>query len=308
VFSQVIEVGPDRELTVHDAIRRLVKRLADAEASGAYPTPIAIAARNVRAQGGTLPRAMSLVRLHESILRWLASCVLADVFARDGTGRALKELRTKAQKPVPTGSWMSILREAVREIDERCTFASSWKQLFEEREGVLATLEGFIAARNDLMHRGGSPDERMARKVVDDWAPRLEQLLAKRLNVLVPFEIVDVNFDDSDELFDYGVRRWTGDSATIETTKVLSRHRMRRGSLYLVDTRWDRVIPFEPLVLSDVCPACGSRELFMIDRLSSDGTSSVYVNPATGHSLEDPDHSTHRRTFERLVAVAPERV
>jgi diguanylate cyclase (GGDEF)-like protein len=309
VFGQVIEVELDREAAISAAVRSLVTRLADAESRDAHPTPIAVAARHARAQSEPLSHAMSLVRLHETLLRWFVTCVLAGAFASSEgrVSKALLDLRAKAQKPISTGVWMSTLRDALREVDERYAFASSWRQMFAKGEVVLSTLDEFVADRNELAHRGGSSDERMARKMVERWEPRFEQVLAKRFNAPIPLEIADVNFGDTDEVFDYTVKRWTGDASTIETSKLLSSHRMRRGCVYLAASHWDRVIPLGPFAVCDVCPSCGSRELFMLDKLSRDGTQSTYVNPATGHSIETPDQTVHRPLFERLVAITPER-
>ena len=300
-----IALAHDSAGAVEAAVAGLDAELGALEGGHHLPHPVAVALRAI--EGVTPARAQLVLDLGETLLQWLALCAAAELEAAGRPAADLPPLRWRraGDDALPTiEGWLELLIAAVEEILGASTAHHAvWRASFGDRstrEQVLGWLRSFADLQGAFAQGAAGRDEHVARKLVDEAAPRLRQLIRRELRpvlALVPAELELVGFEG--ELVSYRMTRLTGGAAA-PPVPLYSRKRMNPG-LWLCDASADRAIPLEPFCVRDTCPKCGGRELFLLSRLDE----LELRAPASGHELGKPAAALplSAEARERLLAL-----
>lgn len=305
--SVVVE---DPEHAIHVAVQRMLDRHASIDAKRDLPAPIALGLRGLRAQVDPVSEGLALIRVHETITRWLLYMIAADLRHANTASDALNGLERQLGGSTTLGAWTQLLRKTAsdwRALDEgqlvlpelrRALFPNGGKQ-----SDSLTTLEEFVEARNSFIHGGIAEDPPGARRLVEAWRPKLENLLAGSLDVLPdlpPVQItdIDVGDDDDDAVYEYEVRRLVGDNLVIGPAMYRSSRRMRRSLVYLVPDAGDRALALDPLVIYGHGSDAGIMEVFFLDTLNNGRF--TFMNPRTGKKMDGPSDAEAKRLGRAL--------
>lgn len=270
--------GTDADEMITTSVAAMSLRQIQASRWSDLPLPIAHAARQMESAIDVVHFLYGLVRLHETLVRWLLALIVASLRHRGTAPSEPTHLRLRAtlRERVTLGVWVRLLREATQaarmsgygERHERLTRA-----LTSAPRGQKATslqiLEEFVAFRNDLFHRG-----RIVADAIEDehitWRQRLESVIDSLdvLRQMPPLVVhsIDMPDDDTDPRFRYGVRRLVGDHLVVGVTSLLSQQRMPQGSICIVGSEDGVPLRIDPMVLFARCPRCSTQELFFLDQ------------------------------------------
>ncbi len=270
---------------IEDAVAGLDDEIATLENGHYLPQPVAVTLRALEGTAGGL--AKSILGLGEALLQWLALCAAAELGVRGGAARTAAALRRSLDGGATPERWHEVLAIGIEELLEAgAVHDPAWRACFGDeaaRGELFAWLSSFVDLRGAFARGATASDEHIARKIVDEAAPRLRQLIKRQLRAvlaLIPAEIKLVGFEG--ELQSYRMTRLIGDGMAAPVA-MYSRRRMNPG-LWLCDPSADRAIPLEPYFIRDTCPKCGARELFLLARLDE----LEFRNPASGHVLRKP--------------------
>jgi diguanylate cyclase (GGDEF)-like protein len=278
-----VKLAADGPKAIEDAVGGLDDEIAILENGRYLPQPVAVALRATDSITNT--RAKYVLELGESLLQWLALIAAADLANK---GEPPVWLRRALTGGVTMGRWHEAFVTGVKKILEAPTtvHASAWRACFgdnKQRSELFQWLGSLVELRNAFAHGATASDEHLARKLVDQTAPRLRAVIKKDLWPVLALIAADVELLGFEgDLQSYRLTRLIGDGIPAAVA-TYSRRRMNPG-LWLSDAIADRAVPLEPFFVRDTCPKCGARELFLLTRLDE----LEFRNPATGHLLKTP--------------------
>ncbi|HWO24136.1 MAG TPA: diguanylate cyclase [Kofleriaceae bacterium] len=298
-----IALAREGDRALEDTVAGLDEEIRVLENGHHLPQPIAVVLRAL--EGVTSARAKSVLELGEALLQWMVLCMAAELSINGGASKTFAALRRGLGEGTTVERWLEVLITGIEELLKlQSVHAAAWRACFDNKSArgeVVSWLSSFVELRNAFARDATARDEHIARKLVDETAPRLRQLVKRELRAvlaLIPAEVELIGFEG--ELQSYRMTRLIGDGVAAPVS-VYSRRRMNPG-LWLCDTLADRAIPLEPFFVRDTCPKCGARELFLLTRLDE----LEYRNPASGHVLKKPidDMPFSPAARERLLELA----
>lgn len=260
------------------------------------PSPIAWAARMHQASRSVDSEARELVRLHQSITRWLFVLFAAEL-ARLSDGDESQEanawrgnIREVIEQNVSDGDWLKLLRMmggrlASLEEEELC-FPEIVRLVYPrgKKSPLLNELEALTPIRNKISH-GGS--DRLIRDFCGEWSPRLRSMLdeLRSLELASPVLIVDIDLQAGRRrVANYRFNRLVGASPMPVSDSLASEHLwLQKGEVYALHSESERSLPLHPLVTAQACPTCGIWELFFLGRYS--GGASTYESLRDHHKF-----------------------
>jgi diguanylate cyclase (GGDEF)-like protein len=270
---------------IEDAVAGLDDEIAILENGHYLPQPLAVSLRAL--EGSAAGLAKSVIGLGEALLQWLALCAVAELSVHGVASRTAATLRRSLDGGATLGRWHEVLATGIEEILESGSVHDpAWRTCFGDgpaRDEVFSWVSSFVELRGAFARGATAADEHVARRLVDEIAPALRQLVKRKLRpvlTLIPAEIKLVGFEG--ELQSYRMTRLIGDGMAAPVA-MYSRKRLNPG-LWLCDPSADRAIPLEPYLVRDTCPKCGAREIFLLTRLDE----LEFRNPASGHVLKKP--------------------
>lgn len=249
------------------ALRALQEQQRDRRVT--LPLPIGHALRLVDDARSSEQRFFTLIRLHQTIARWLFAVFAAEATRLGSDMKVTSErLDSILKQPVSERTWVMLAAayaKALAKVDgARLVLPSYVDAVSANDREVFRELEQFATVRNRFAHG----HDVQAKTFADEWWPRIRALLSGPLNVLGdhPVRYVD-RIDHLDEdIFDVHLKVLMGDNLAAES--IRERHQRPIPIGRIVVMAEGQNLSISPFALYLRCPTCHTEEVFCLDQLN----------------------------------------